>query len=229
MGKFSSGASKRKRLKLQKEVTTKTRPITDFIRSTAVQGSSQDQECTSDNEVLAVTSNHSEQPDALLNTLVSISDIPSSSNDVTENVPVSVVNIVASEEDNSVTTPSLIDIGLCNSSNRFNRTTLLKIDKFTLPDYYPKDRNNCSFPTRLFTATLTNGERCNRDWMCWSEENKSLYCAPCFFFQKSDSGGNLSSLARLGYFQRMAKAKGSYSGARKIKYTQTKLYYMERS
>nr|XP_047132434.1 uncharacterized protein LOC124811167 [Hydra vulgaris] len=44
----------------------------------------------------------------------------------------------------------------------------------------------------FLNKTLTNGETCIRDWLCWSVEKQSLYCAPCFLFNKNAANVSFS-------------------------------------
>lgn len=89
---------------------------------------------------------------------------------------------------------SQIDIGLIDKRNRIDTESFLKVQDFEVPTDVPKDKDNHSFPTRLFTVTLTNGEKYKRDWLCWSQVKQSLYCAPCFLFTKGDVSSNVSVL-----------------------------------
>ena len=49
---------------------------------------------------------------------------------------------------------------------------------------HPKDADNHTFPIRLLTKALPNGETCTRDWFYWGIEKKSLYCVSCFISNK---------------------------------------------
>ncbi|XP_047127549.1 uncharacterized protein LOC124808473 [Hydra vulgaris] len=47
------------------------------------------------------------------------------------------------------------------------------------------DSNHHAYPYCFLNKSLANGETCKRDWLCWSVEKQSLYCAPCFLFNKN--------------------------------------------
>ncbi|XP_065680579.1 uncharacterized protein LOC124817132 [Hydra vulgaris] len=54
-----------------------------------------------------------------------------------------------------------------------------------ITDPIHQDSNHHAFSYRFLNKTLANRETCKRDWLCWSVEKQSLYCAPCFLFNKN--------------------------------------------
>ena len=85
----------------------------------------------------------------------------------------------------SVLTP--LDIGIIDKTNADQMQYFLQINGFEIPNNIPRDADNHSFAYRLLTKNLPNGETCSRDWICWSVEKQSLYCAPCFLFNKTST------------------------------------------
>ena len=80
---------------------------------------------------------------------------------------------------------NFIDIGIINKNNSCQVNSFLKITCFEIPNNIVKDSNHHAFPYRFLNKTLANGETCKRDWLCWSVEKQSLYCAPCFLLNKN--------------------------------------------
>lgn len=72
------------------------------------------------------------------------------------------------------------DVALLNKKNIMQMEEFLKIENFKIPENIPNDAENHKFPYRLTKKVLANGEVFNRDWLCWSNSKKSLFCFPCF-------------------------------------------------
>lgn len=98
-----------------------------------------------------------------------------------------------SVDKNEVKSFSIIDIGVLDKNNTDQMLSFFKIRNFEIPNDIARNDDNNSFPYRLLKKTLHNGENCNRDWLCWRSVKQSLYCVPCFSFNKPSM--NSSSLA----------------------------------
>jgi len=79
----------------------------------------------------------------------------------------------------------LSDIGMLDKNNHAQIKSFLKITRFEIPKNISKDATNRRSPYRLLYRKLTNSESCDRDWICWSFQNQSIYCAPCYIFNNS--------------------------------------------
>ena len=99
------------------------------------------------------------------------------------------------QHEEQITADQLIvsDIGIIDRNNSAQMHSFLKIAVFEIPSNIPKDANNHAFPYRLINKILSNGEMCKRDWMCYSMEKQSLYCAPCFLLNNNTP--NVSTLS----------------------------------
>lgn len=50
----------------------------------------------------------------------------------------------------------------------------------------PKDKSSRRFTANLYTRVLSNGEKCDRDWLVYSKELDRVYCFCCKIFKKRD-------------------------------------------
>ena len=66
------------------------------------------------------------------------------------------------------------NIGTIDKKNAAQMDLFLKIACFNIPSTIPRVAPNSTFPLRLLTKTLPNGETCTSDWLYWSIDNQSL-------------------------------------------------------
>ncbi|KAL4568669.1 hypothetical protein LXL04_024284 [Taraxacum kok-saghyz] len=55
----------------------------------------------------------------------------------------------------------------------------------------PKDKNLRRFSSTYYTRTLSNGEKCDRDWLVYSMEIDKIFCFCCKNFRKGCGKGQL--------------------------------------
>jgi len=53
----------------------------------------------------------------------------------------------------------------------------------------PKDKSSRHFMANLYTITLSNEEKCDRDWLVYSKEFDSLFCFCCKVFKRGIGSG----------------------------------------
>lgn len=57
----------------------------------------------------------------------------------------------------------------------------------------PKDKFSRRFTSNLYTRVLSNGEKCDRDWLVYSKELDKVFCFCCKVFKKGISKGQLTN------------------------------------
>jgi len=57
----------------------------------------------------------------------------------------------------------------------------------------PRDKFSRRFTTNLYTITLSNGEKCDRDWLVYSKELDRLFCFCCNVFKRGIGRGQLAN------------------------------------
>ncbi|XP_003614637.2 zinc finger MYM-type protein 5 [Medicago truncatula] len=57
----------------------------------------------------------------------------------------------------------------------------------------PRDKSSRRFTTNLYTITLSNGEKCDRDWLVYSKELDRLFCFFCKVFKRGIGRGQLAN------------------------------------
>ncbi|CAN1193974.1 Zinc finger MYM-type protein 1 [Linum perenne] len=57
----------------------------------------------------------------------------------------------------------------------------------------PKDKFAKRFCASWYTRVLSNGEKCDRDWLVYSKELDKVFCFCCKIFKKKDGRGQLSN------------------------------------
>ncbi|KAK9667915.1 hypothetical protein RND81_13G020600, partial [Saponaria officinalis] len=57
----------------------------------------------------------------------------------------------------------------------------------------PKDKHSRSFNASWYTRTLSNGEKCDRDWLVYSKELDKIFCFCCKIFRKGTAIGKLAN------------------------------------
>ncbi|XP_021761137.1 zinc finger MYM-type protein 1-like [Chenopodium quinoa] len=57
----------------------------------------------------------------------------------------------------------------------------------------PKDKSSRRFTANLYTRFLSNGEKCDRDWLVYSKELDRVYCFCCKIFKKGMERGQLTN------------------------------------
>ena len=179
MRKYECGSSKRKKAELRAEAVKKTKSITNFLIINSPNEPKNNNAALDDQSVRPGPSTECHTPK--LNDYVQLekTDEPEIQNEAD-------VNNNEKRSEPAKVPISQIDIGLIDKRNKIETNSFLKCQDFEIPIDIPKDKNNHSFPIRLFKVTLTNGEVYKRDWMCWSKVNQSLYCAPCFLLFNKD-------------------------------------------
>ena len=201
---FESGASKRKRQKRQENAVVNSKSILQFFNpsSSNEHGPSRENNQSDPTLANAMASNVSCIDVTLAPASVSAGEHIQNIVEIEQQVPANDVISSNAPEDSfdecdEEDSHRNIDIGMIDRNNRFETESVFKIDKFEIPepDDFPVDKDNHKFPTRLFNITLTNGEKCKRDWLCWSPTNTSVYCVPCFLLSTKDHSG-ISSFAK---------------------------------
>lgn len=61
---------------------------------------------------------------------------------------------------------------------------LVQMGPEPLPNKFPRDSVGQKFPRDTLFTELPNGETMMRNWLFWSDRNKSMYCFPCRVFSK---------------------------------------------
>ena len=178
--KFESGASKRRRKQLDEASAKDFMPITSFLE--------QEYPLYPTNTAL-VDDNSEYSSDDNSISMHEHEDIDYGNIPVIHATGDPIYNQEAQQQQvdidlTQMTITSVPDIGIIDKRNTSQMKSFLKITCFTFPKNIPRDADNHAFPFRLLTKALSNGETCTRDWLCWSIEKKSLYCVPCFIFNK---------------------------------------------
>jgi hypothetical protein len=57
----------------------------------------------------------------------------------------------------------------------------------------PKDKISRRFTANLFTRVLSNGEKCDRDWLVYSKELDRVFCFCCKIFRRGMGRGQLAN------------------------------------
>jgi hypothetical protein len=57
----------------------------------------------------------------------------------------------------------------------------------------PRDKSRRRFTANLYTRTLSNGEKCDRDWLVYSKELDRLFCFCCKVFKRGNGRGQLAN------------------------------------
>lgn len=57
--------------------------------------------------------------------------------------------------------------------------------------YGPHDKNGRWFSTVLYTRTLSNLEKCDKEWLVYSKEHDGVFCFYCKLFRKRIWKGKL--------------------------------------
>ncbi|XP_058746051.1 uncharacterized protein LOC131618918 [Vicia villosa] len=57
----------------------------------------------------------------------------------------------------------------------------------------PKDKSSRRFTANLYTRVLSNGEKCDRDWLVYSKELNRAFCFCCKVFKKGIGRGQLAN------------------------------------
>jgi hypothetical protein len=57
----------------------------------------------------------------------------------------------------------------------------------------PRDKFSRRFTANLYTRTLSNGEKCDRDWLVYSKELDRLFCFCCKVFKRGIGRGQLAN------------------------------------
>ncbi|CAH9109861.1 unnamed protein product, partial [Cuscuta epithymum] len=57
----------------------------------------------------------------------------------------------------------------------------------------PKDKFSRRFTANLYTRVLSNGEKCDRDWLVYSKELDKVFCFCCKIFKKGIGRGQLAN------------------------------------
>ncbi|XP_050877282.1 uncharacterized protein LOC127081034 [Lathyrus oleraceus] len=61
----------------------------------------------------------------------------------------------------------------------------------------PKDKSSRRFTANLYTRVLSNGEKCDRDWLVNSKMFDRVFCFCCKFFKR---GIGIGQLANEGFY-----------------------------
>ncbi|XP_039688548.1 zinc finger MYM-type protein 1-like [Medicago truncatula] len=56
-----------------------------------------------------------------------------------------------------------------------------------------RDKSSRRFTANLYTRTLSNGEKCDRDWLVYSKELDRLFCFCCKVFKRGTGRGQLAN------------------------------------
>lgn len=194
-----SGASRRKKKKLQELAVKSIKPISHFFNK-----DSSNQEERKEKTVETAVRNTEEEMNE--NTVENIESVTTVQEDVVsamelqdENSQLSKVQTEGEMEVNLLNTATLVcsDIGMLDKNNQAQVKLFMKITRFEIPKNISKDAANHVFPYRILSKNLANGESCDRDWICWSIQNQSIYCAPFYIFNNNMHFSYLT--AKLGY------------------------------
>ena len=220
--KFDSGACKRwRRKELAEEACTNSKKIYSFFKK-------------SQNTVQIEQANQTQSVsdyDIIENIVVPIAENP-----ISDQQPAGNLNIINQERveteillqenagenkirdmETEITDPihqgnpfNFIDIGIISKNNSCQVNSFLKITCFEIPNNIVKDSNHHALPYRFLNKTFANGETCKRDWLCWSVEKQSLYCAPCFLLNKNAANVSFfSSSAGWGIIRHFKRIDGA--------------------
>jgi len=201
---YESGASKRQKKKFQELAIKSLKPISHFFNKDS---SNQTETPAIFNKEDSVVQNAvREIEDVDESTIENIESVITVQDDVVcamelqdENCQLSSVQTEGEIEVNILNTETIMcsDIGMLDKNNQAQMQSFLKITRFEIPKNISKDAANRGFPYRLLSKNLANGEKCDRDWICWSVQNQSIYCAPCYILNNNMHFSYLTD--KLGY------------------------------
>ena len=198
---FESGASKRRKKEIKESALKKLTPITSFFRNEMPKTFEKESNSNTESDPRdSVNESEGQNNNTIkLEEILKIDDNTSTGLETElHNTQKQTTQHPDATSEMNIENLIVLDIGILDKNNPTQIKSFLKIKQFEFPQNIKKDAKNRSFPYSLLSKKLPNGEICKRGWLCWSNKNESLYCAPCYILDKNSIPFSYL-IDRLGY------------------------------